>query len=123
MNFDDVRLYSGFGLKPKKIPDVRPGQLWQWQFNVGTGWWSFRRVTSKARLSFVHVSSVFMNRGDVFTIVATEDDGPFQLHVHSVTEGLVYSPPKRWHVVLIGDTLAWIEHPWLEQCELLTDVV
>jgi hypothetical protein len=120
MNLEDVPV-----LHPPPIPTIRPGQLLRWNFTVRDGFWMFQRVTSEARIGVVP-TFVFMKRGEVFTVIATDDAGPFSMDAPTYDNEkcvMVYPKIKRWHVILIGDTLAWLEHDWFEQGELLTDTV
>lgn len=100
---------------------LKPGQLWVWDFTVGEdGFWPTNRVTSDARAliaSSLHV--VILHRGDLFTIVTLDQTGPIERYVTFDENGAQVA--KRYHVVLLRDTLVWFEHSWIEVCKLVAD--
>ena len=118
-------------LEPKPVPPLKPGQLWMWDFDVKVdggeeGWWLANRVTSEGRHQ-MPTAAFILKRGMFFTVIRPDDEGPYELpSVPSFDEEGNYvpvtAPPKRWHVVLIGDVLVWFQHDWFEQCKLLEDV-
>lgn len=103
--------------------NLKPGQLWRWNFLVNDGSWLFQRVSTEGRTSVFADGWHFMKRGDVFTVVTVDDPGPYDMRLPKVDDyGMVsYDPPKRWHVVLFQGTLLWFDHECFSQAELVTD--
>ena len=104
--------------------ELVPGQLWQWQFGVGDGWWASQKVTEAGRY-MNDLGYETMKRGDVFTVVTLDDPGPYQLpQINGLNDigQYVTQPKKLWHVVLFKDALIWMEHDHFEQAILLRDV-
>lgn len=108
---------------------IRPGQLWRWNFEVKDGTWFFEVVTSSSRNGFLtDQQHVIIKRGDTFTVTACDDPGPARIPGMDLpmldVSGFMSpaQPPKRWHVVLLGGKLVWIDHESFEQAELITDV-
>ena len=103
--------------------DLKPGQLWRWNFAVGDGTWFFQKVTSDARFQFMNGTYVALNNHDTFTVVALDDPGPYEMRFPGLNDlgQIVSEPPKRWHVVLCQFGLVWVEHQQFSFAELLGD--
>jgi len=113
-----------------EITELRPGQLWQWNFSFGDGTWWFTPVTEAGRTTPDWGRRVTMKRGDMFTLVTLDDPGPYELptmptfdDAGNILPAMEIKLRARYDVVLVGDTLVWFEHDNFEHSELLTDVV
>ncbi len=89
--------------------DVRPGQLWSWNFNVGTGWWTFEIVSEAARKfrSYLGTYMALQNQ-DRFIIVAVDDPGPSKPFGHTLVDEMGHiqvEPIERWHVAMAQEKL------------------
>lgn len=113
------------------IPDPIPGQMYAWEFTVGDGSWPIEYVTEERRHSYAVGRYGMLKRGDAFTVVSTDDAGPYDLDNMGWLRGSqliddfdvpavdISFPPKRWHVALHGGTLFWLEHSLLLCSRLL----
>lgn len=117
------------GASPTVVPSVgrelRPGQLWQWKFAVGDGWWVLQKVTEHGRYAPDAGNFKVIYRDNIFTLVTLDDPGPYELPpINGLNDvgQYVTHPRKLWHVVLLGDSLVWMEHKHFEQAILLRDV-
>jgi len=109
---------------------IKPGQLWRWEFQVNDGWWMFSTVTSSARENFLDYTQeqVMIKRGDTFVVIVPDDPGPAMVpgsNIPMLDEGGLMTspaqPPKRWHVVMLHGKLVWMDHEDFNQAQLVTD--
>lgn len=98
--------------------NVAPGQLWLWDFSVAEGWWPLDIVTEARRIGY-DAQNTIIRRGDVFTVVTTNDPGPFEMM--TVDEHGNWAT-QRWHVVIVHDKLVWMRHDDFRVAKLLKDV-
>jgi hypothetical protein len=94
---------------PTKTLDLKPGQLWKWNWRVGDGSWIFEIVTAARRLSPTIIASATMKMNDTFMLVSTDDEGPWG-----------FNPHHDWVVALHRDVLIWMRRPDL-LCALLIE--
>ena len=118
------------------MKDLRPGQLWRWDFAVGDdGWRMLELVSEERRTGLVTPNTVFLRRGTVFTVIVVDDPGPFDPNFGVVTGRLaVHDDPRTvqalwtpeptapcWHVVLVDGQLAWMKGPDFDRASLVGD--
>lgn len=106
-------------------PNLRPGQLWVWNFSVNDGTWFFARVTTDSleRNAWFSDGHIILKRGDLFMFVSLNDPGleETELPVFGNTSQIIYEPVRLWHVCLSKNNLFWIDRDWFEQAKLVAD--
>lgn len=113
------------GDKQKDQDAVRPGQLWLWDFHLrDVGTWFLDIVSENRRSGYLDVNNVVaIVRGNVFLIVTIDDRGPMQVPDYQTfyESGTAINTKrgKRWHVVLLNNRLAWMDHEHLDVCQLI----
>lgn len=106
-----------------RMTRIVPGQLWRWDFDVlGTWMWPLEIVTEERRHSVGVGSHTLLFKNNVFTIIAIDDEGPFDDFQSSYELRPVGPYEVRWHVILVNDVLAWFDHSNFVVSSLIQDV-
>jgi len=103
-----------------------PGQLWQWALKECKGFWAWQRVTERARQQIDLYNVDVVHNGDLFTVIAVDDPGPFVLSetTYDICGNCVIVQPitRPWHIVALRGALCWFRQDWSQHAELLADV-
>jgi hypothetical protein len=86
--------------------------------------WLIQIVTAEARVDEFDGKYATIKCNDTFTIISTDDAGPYMLFVPQYDEiGRVINVPnnKRWHVVLLNGVMHWLDHELLQFSRLVSD--
>lgn len=110
---EDLEQFRFIGPKQQ----VKPGQMWRWDFQLFDGVWFLGVVSSEAKLNG-NIKMAEIRRGETFVVVATDDEGPAIL---VFDENGLMAPRPMHHVVMLRGTLVWIKPDEFDSCSLVKE--